>query len=202
MTISFAIIIIFLTKEKFFQSEIETQRYQYNYLSNKLSILKRINNKKNNCNVIEKFKSIIEVKEQKYSFYCVKRSLFIGKKPTKEKYIHFTKLSDVLNISNTDVIEIEHLKDLPDSSEQNPQVVLIKNHIDETLRKDFYGIIITTHYFDIKGNAKIYGILYSSYPNNREERNITFRNDVILNLENKYAYWEEMSSSRNMLNNE
>ncbi|MCO4166183.1 hypothetical protein L1M14_01245 [Actinobacillus suis] len=74
--------------------------------------------------------------------------------------------------------------------------------IDETLSQDFYGIIITNHYFDIKGNAKFYGILYSSYDNNREERNITFKKNVVLNLENKYAHWQELPDSRNMLNNE
>ncbi|AFU19743.1 DUF2572 family protein [Actinobacillus suis] len=210
ITISFVLTIILVTKEKFIQSEIKTQHYQRHYLSEKLSILEKIRSKNSNCNLIKPEQLIldriaevkIETEEQKYSFYCIKNSLFVGKKPTKEKYIHFSQLSDVLDISHADIIEIEHLNELPKSSEQDPKIVLVMRDIDETLSQDFYGIIITNHYFDIKGNAKFYGILYSSYDNNREERNITFKKNVVLNLENKYAHWQELPDSRNMLNNE
>lgn len=213
ITISVVISIILLTKEKFIQSEIKTQSYQYNYLSERLSILEKLNKQHLNCKRIKDTPPIntlntqvaevkVATKKQKYSFYCIKKSLFIGKRPTKEKYIHFSRLADVLNLANTEISEITHLNELPVTSEQDPKIVLVKGDINETLNQDFYGIIITSHHFDIKGTAKIYGILYSSYDNNREERNITFKKSVILNLENKYAYWEELPSSRNMLNNE
>lgn len=209
LTISFVMTIILLTKEKFIQSETKTQNYQMNYLSEKFSILTKLNKQPFSCNQIKDYPIMtkntevkIETGNQKYAVYCVKKSLFIGKTPTKEKYIHFKRLADVLDLTNVEIIEIAHLDELPASTEQDPKIVLAKGVIDETLNQDFYGIIITAYYFDIKGSTKFYGTLYSSYDNNREERNMTFKKKVILNLENKYTYWQELSSSRNMLNNE
>ncbi|WGE58661.1 DUF2572 family protein [Actinobacillus equuli] len=209
LTISFVMTIMLLTKEKFIHSEIKTQNYQNNYLSEKLSVLTKLNRQPISCSQIKDrpiMTKTTEVKiesgNQKYTIYCAKKSLFVEKIPTKEKYIHFKRLADVLDIANTEITEIEHLDELPASSEQDPKIVLAKGAIDETLNQDFYGIIITDYYFDIKGSAKFYGILYSSYDNNREERNMTFKKKVILNLENKYTHWQELPSSRNMLNNE
>ena len=78
----------------------------------------------------------------------------------------------------------------------------LKNKIDEKLDKDFYGIIITQDYFDITGKGKIYGALYSSFDNVREERNLTFKKSVIANLDNKFSIWQEIPYSRNVLKND
>ncbi len=74
------------------------------------------------------------------------------------------------------------------------------NDIDENLPQDFYGIVITDYLFDIRGK-KMYGVLYSSYDNAREERNLTFRRAVINNLENKYSYWKYLPNSENSIGN-
>lgn len=76
--------------------------------------------------------------------------------------------------------------------------MIAQNEINENLPEDFYGIVITDYLFDITGK-KMYGTLYSSYDNARKERNLTFKKEVIRQLEAKYSYWRYLANSENMI---
>ena len=78
---------------------------------------------------------------------------------------------------------------------------MYKRQIEERLDEHFYGIIITDYYFDITGSKRVYGVLYSTFDNEREERNLTFRRAVVDNLEKKYSKWHLVPNSKNILNN-
>ncbi|WP_150540061.1 DUF2572 family protein [Actinobacillus vicugnae] len=203
VTLSFITSAILLTKEKFIQSELKTQYYQKSYIDNKFHLFNQTAyHIQPNCNAAKTEKITIASNGQMQNTYCIRKSLFVGKIPSSQKYIHFTNINEVLDLSHAEFFEVNHLDELPPSSEQAPKIVLVKGELDETLHRNFYGIIITHHLFNIKGNAKFYGILYSSYDNYREERNMVFKKNVILNLDKKYAYWEPLPFSRNMLNAE
>ncbi|MGX2948411.1 DUF2572 family protein, partial [Frederiksenia canicola] len=97
------------------------------------------------------------------------------------------------------IYRIHSLSELPKSSESNPQVVIALNDIDGALQENFYGIIITDYYFDVRGKYKIFGALYSSFNNQREERNLTYRRKVIDNIEQHFSHWEYLENSRHLL---
>ena len=87
------------------------------------------------------------------------------------------------------------MSELPETTISTPKIVVAKNAIDEKLEKNFYGIIITDYYFDITGSKKIYGVLYSSFDNLREERNLTFSRTVVENIAARYAHWTRLPYS-------
>ena len=87
------------------------------------------------------------------------------------------------------------MSELPDTTLSTPKIVVAKNAIDEKLEKNFYGVIITDYYFDITGSKKIYGVLYSSFDNLREERNLTFSRAVVENIAARYAHWTRLPYS-------
>ena len=87
------------------------------------------------------------------------------------------------------------MSELPDTTLSTPKIVVAKNAIDEKLEKNFYGVIITDYYFDITGSKKIYGVLYSSFDNLREERNLTFSRAVVENIATHYADWTRLPYS-------
>ena len=99
------------------------------------------------------------------------------------------------------IIYINSLSELPKNSEDDPKIVVAKKAIEERLDEHFYGIIITDYHFDITGSKKVYGVLYSTFDNEREERNLTFRKAVVDNLEQKYSKWYLVPNSKNILNN-
>ncbi|VEI47672.1 Uncharacterised protein [Actinobacillus equuli] len=89
--------IILLTKEKFIQSEIKTQSYQYNYLSERLSILEKLNKQHLNCKQIKDTPPIntlntqvaevkVATKKQKYSFIVLKKAYLLASDRLKKIY--------------------------------------------------------------------------------------------------------------------
>lgn len=203
MTLSAALFALFLTKDKFISQERLAINYYQDYLLNKVSLIGLNKEEKDDvCKKNKKEKVILKMREDYYQFACKKNNLFSGGKPTKDKYIEFDRLEDVLDLTaeHIEVYHISSLSELPESSEQDPKIVVLKNEIDERLEKTFYGIIITDFYFDFTGRYNIYGVLYSSFDNRREERRLSFRKSVIDNLEEKYSYWRYLSYSRNLFN--
>lgn len=200
--------ILFVTKDKWINQQNITHFYNEKYLSDKYHFLSLYQEDKNQrCQKLQKEKIIqTDLSPQKlnflqYEFECQFNSLFKDKKPTKEKYISFTQLSDyldLLNVPQREIYRIRALSELPKSREDDPKIVIAQNEINENLPEDFYGIVITDYLFDITGK-KMYGTLYSSYDNARKERNLTFKKEVIRQLEAKYSYWRYLANSENMI---
>lgn len=200
--------ILFLSKDKFILQQNMTIFYNEKSVFDKYAFLSFYPNDKNHiCQKLKKpIISQADLTSKKhyflqYQFSCQFNSLFKDKKPTKEKYISFTQLDNYLDLSNVPQQEIHFIRsfaDLPPSSESEPKIVIAQNAIDENLPNHFYGIVITDYLFDIKGK-KMYGTLYSSYDNEREERNLTFKKEVLAKLEEKYSYWQYLSRSEHML---
>lgn len=192
---------IFVAKENFIYQESMSLNDYNEYLNQQLSLKNKIKPK---CEEYKKEIVTEIIDKLHYTYYCDKKSLFVKPKPTKEKYISIDNIENWLDITTyrNEITYISSLSELPESSEINPKIVMTKNKIDEKLEKNFYGIIITDYYFDIKGDKKIYGVIYSSFDNEREERNLTFRRKVIDNLDNKFSVWQEKPHSRNLLNND
>lgn len=138
-----------------------------------------------------------------YSFHCRSESIFIKPKPTREKYIQFDNIQALLDIQSyqDQIVYIRSLQELPESSITNPKIVIALNEIDEKLMRDFYGVIITEFHFDITGR-QFYGVLYSSYPNNPKERNLTYLRAVVDNIEQQFSSWSYLPYSKNVLPNE
>lgn len=208
--ISSILSILFLSKDKFIQQESISHFYAEKYLFDKQHLLSfYLKNKDKLC---QQFKKELITQQDlsanssyfmEYQFNCQFHSLFKDKKPTRDKYIHFTQLEDFIDLSNVkkeDIYLINSLSELPPTTRNEPKIVIAQNDIDENLPKNFYGIVITDYLFDIRGK-KMYGVLYSSYNNAREERNLTFRRSVINNLENKYSYWKYLPNSENSIGN-
>ncbi|MEG9544547.1 DUF2572 domain-containing protein [Mannheimia sp. HC-2023] len=206
--ISSILAILFLTKEKWISQQNITQFYSEKYLADKYHFLALYKEDKNKlCQKLKKDMIIqSDFSPQKlnflqYQFECQFNSLFRDKKPTKEKYIPFVQSSDYLDLANVpsqEIYTIRTLSELPPSSEDNPKIVIAQNEINENLPQDFYGIVITDYLFDITGK-KMYGALYSSFDNAREERNLTFKKEVISQLEAKYSYWQYLPHSENTI---
>lgn len=200
--------ILFLTKEKWIAQQNVSHFYSEKYLLDKYHFLSLYKEDKNKlCQNIQKEKitqsdfSSKKFHFLQYQFECQFNSLFRNKRPTKEKYIPFTQLSDYLDLENVptqEIYTIRSLSELPQSSEDNPKIVIAQNAINENLPQDFYGIVITDYLFDITGK-KMYGTLYSSFDNAREERNLTFKREVITKLEEKYSYWKYLPYSENII---
>ncbi|OOH91458.1 hypothetical protein BMT54_02120 [Pasteurellaceae bacterium 15-036681] len=195
--------LIFLFKDDLISREKITQNYYQNYLNSKLKVFDKIKqNKQQECEHQKKEKIVFEFEKIKYQFNCVQTSLFIQPKPTRDKYIAVDDIHRWLDLDTYQqaVVYIKSLAELPNSSEQAPRIAIALNDIDENITKDFYGIIITDYYFDIKGSRKMYGVLYSSFDNAREERNLTYRRAVVDNLEKMHSQWHYLTHSQTILN--
>lgn len=200
--------LLFLSKDKFIRQEKLSGFYSEKYLSDKFHLLSLYKQDKGEiCRHFQKASitqtdlSTQKAYFTKYQFTCRFNSLFKDKKPTKEKYIRFAKLEDYLDLSNVkreEIYFIRSLAELPESTLESPKIVVAQNEINETLPQNFYGIVITDYLFDITGK-RMYGTLYSSYDNEREERNLTFKKEVLANLEMKYSYWDYLPNSANLL---
>ncbi|MFA9488924.1 MULTISPECIES: DUF2572 family protein [unclassified Mannheimia] len=199
---------LFLTKEKWIAQQNIIHFYSEKYLNDKYHLLSLYKEDKNIlCQQVKK-ENVTQVDFSsnklmflQYQFECQFNSVFKQGRPTREKYIPFTRISDHLDFTNVpknEIYTIQNLSELPLSREDNPKIVIAKNDINESLPKDFYGIVITDYLFDITGK-KMYGILYSSFNNAREERNLTFKREVIAKLEEKYSYWKYLTHSENII---
>lgn len=195
--------IVFFSRDHWLHQEKTSLGDYHRYLSHQLKLKDSI---KSSPLCTEQKSKIIKIEIDGYIFRygCEKQSVFVKPKPTKEKYIPINKIEDWLDTDTfkSEISYITSLSELPQSTEKSPKIVITKNAIDERLDQHFYGIIITEHYFDITGSKKIYGALYSSFDNEREERNLTFRKAVIDNIDNQYAKWHLLPYSRSLFINE
>ena len=193
--------LLFLTKENWLRQESVVNGYYQQYLSSKLALLKTVN--QDQCATNKKEMIEEKIGEIIYSYQCEMSSLFIKPKPTKDKYIAVDNIENWLDLNNyaSQIIYINSLSELPKNSEGDPKIVVAKKAIEEKLDEHFYGIIITDYHFDITGSKRVYGVLYSTFDNEREERNLTFRRAVVDNLEKKYSKWHLVPNSKNILNN-
>lgn len=203
LIISSLLSLLFLTKDQWLHQEKTSLGDYQRYLSHQLPLAQSITEKPQ-CETEKKPVIQTENNGLVYRYGCEKQTVFIQPKPTKEKYIAVKNIRDWLDIDTfkEQISYIHSLSELPKSSEKEPKIVIAQNAINERLDENFYGIIITEHYFDITGNKKIYGALYSRFDNTREERNLTFRKAVIDNIENQYAKWHLLPYSRSLFLNE
>lgn len=200
--------VLFLSKDKWISQQNVSTFYAEKYLADKHKLLAVYPEDKNKICEDQKKEMITQEDLNAISFYflqyqfsCLFHSLFKDKKPSKEKYISFSDLKEYLDLANVpsdEIYRIRSFSELPPSSENNPKIVIAQNEINENLPSDFYGIVITDYLFDITGK-KMYGTLYSSFDNAREERNLTFKKEVMANLESKYSYWRYLAGSENLL---
>ncbi|MGX2968138.1 DUF2572 family protein [Ursidibacter sp. B-7004-1] len=199
--------LLFLFQQDILYRDRYTQNIYHQYLNQKYQLLpelrKSLPERDNECNQNKKEKIIKQAGDIQYQYSCDFKSIFIQPKPTKDKYIQVDNILNWLDLKTYQAAlhYVSSLDELPHSSENDPQIVIMQNDIDESLKKDFYGIIITDYYFDIKGK-KIYGVLYSSYNNLREERNLTYKRSVVDTIEKQFSYWQYLPNSRNILAND
>ena len=77
---------------------------------------------------------------------------------------------------------------------------MAKKAIEERLDEQFLRHYYYRLPFDITGSKRVYGVLYSTFDNEREERNLTFRRAVVDNLEKKYSKMASGAEFKNILN--
>ncbi|HDL3873177.1 TPA: DUF2572 domain-containing protein, partial [Mannheimia haemolytica] len=101
--ISTILSVLFLSKEKWLGQQNITHFYREKYLSDQYNFLALYPQDKTQiCQKFQKEQISQEDLSDKqfrflqYQFACQFHSLFKDKKPTKEKYIHFTRLADYL----------------------------------------------------------------------------------------------------------
>lgn len=204
MLLSGLLMLIFFSKEQILHYQKVTHNEYYHYLEDRFQLadIMKSGNNDEDCQLQKKEEVIKKHKKIKFSFLCRFSSIFLNRKPeTTEKYIAFSNIEDYLDIPTYQdkVFYIRSLKELPPSSIDNPKIVFVLNSIDESLAKDFYGVIITQHYFHIAGkHKKVYGVLYSSY--NNKAVNIIHNKEVVNNLEQQFSHWEYVPHSKSFLN--
>lgn len=199
-----AISLVFFTfHTNWFEKENMTQRIYRNYISQRLDMAEKIKEDPEKQCQNEKQETIsYQVGTFYYSFHCQLNSLFVNIKKQNKKFISFENIEDWLDVDRfkSNIYFIRSLSELPISSEIEPKIVRTLQDIDERLTQDFYGIIITDHYFNFT-DKKIYGTVYSSYPSNDpNRRNLSFKSQVIQRLNDKYTEWHYLPSSRNTQN--
>lgn len=204
MLLSGLLMLLFFSKEQIIHYQKVTHNEYFHYLKDRfqlIDVMKYGNNNKD-CQLQKKEEVTKKHKKIKFSFLCRFSSIFLDRKPeTKEKYIAFSNIKDYLDIDKyqNEIFYIRSLKELPPSSIDNPKIAFALNSIDGSLIKDFYGIIITEHYFNLSGKHNIYGALYSSYHN--KDVNIVHKKEVVNNLEKQFSRWEYVPHSKSFLNN-
>ncbi|QLB20881.1 hypothetical protein A6B43_04740 [Vespertiliibacter pulmonis] len=199
LLLSILFTLLFITKDDMLSEKKITHNYHYQYLNNNFNLIIDLKRDENIlCSQLQKEK----IQFLNYSFNCIKKSFFI-KKPTKS-YIEYQQIRQYLNSDDykDNIYLISKLDELPLTSIDNPKIVKVLDDIDGELPNHFYGIIITDNYFDIKGRYNIYGVLYSSYDNKRKERNISYKKEVIENIDNQLSSWSYLSHSKSLLSNE
>ncbi len=206
LLVSFVIIsgllaLLFLSKNVLLDREKLSHYFYQDYLTDKFKLIDQVHLDENQlCREQQKPVIRFTFKFLDYRFHCENYSIFIQPKPTQDKYIAVDDIRQWLDIDkyHADIVFIRSLKDLPESSESHPKIVIALQEINERLDRDFYGIMITDFYFDITGR-RFYGALYSSYDNAREERNLSYRRAVIDNIEKRFSDWRYLPNSRNLL---
>lgn len=199
------VLLIFMNKSDWLGSEKVTQNFYQRYLSDKLNLIEQVKQDvQTGCKTEKQSEITVKLDTFIYSYYCENNAFFIKPKPTKEKFIWVDDIKVWLDIERYEqqIVFIRSLSELPASSEDNPQVVMTLNDIDERLQRDFYGIVITPHYFNFT-DKKIYGTIYSSdRRNDQNRRNLSYKRGVIERLEQRFSSWDYLPNSRNVLRNE
>ncbi len=198
--LSCILVVLFVSKDNLIHTEKITQYTYHQYLVKKFNLIETLQKDKNIlCRYPPKNNP---TSDQNFTFFCKKTTIF-KTELTAKKYVFFNDIRNFLDIDSyqSSIIHIRSLADLPKTSRSKPIIVIADTPIDERLKHNFYGIIITNHYFDITGK-KFYGKLYSSHDNQREERNLSYNKTVIKKLKKKYAIWSYLPHSQNMLNEE
>lgn len=195
---------LFFSREKLLANERFTQALQKHYLSEQLKLNELLKlDKQQTCREQRKDTVVYRLKELTYAFHCDFSSLFLYK-PTKEKYIQVDRFEQWLNLADYagSIHYINALDELPSSTEHSPKIVRVMQPINARLTQDFYGIIMTDYPFYFT-DRKIYGVLYSTHPeNNITRRNLSFKRSVIQNLEQQFSYWSFLPHSQSLLFNE
>ncbi len=192
--------ILFIAKDNLIHTEKITQYSYHQYLIRKFNLIDIFQKDKNIlCQKYKKEKINIKISGQILEFFCKSQTIF-KTEPTTKKYVAFNDIQKYLNIDRyqSSIIHIQSLADLPKTTRTKPIIVIANAPIDERLKRNFYGIIITNHYFDITGK-KFYGKLYSYYDNQREERNLSYNKTVIKYIKKRYADWSYLPHSQNIL---
>lgn len=199
IVLSILLTFLFITKDDILSEKKITHNYHYQHLNDNYNLISEIRRDEDIvCSQLKKEKIVFS----SYSFNCIKRSFFV-KKPTKS-YVEYQQISQYLNNDDykDNIYLIDKLEEFPLTSIDNPKIVKVLDNIDGELPNHFYGIIITDNYFDIKGRYNLYGVLYSSYDNKRKERNISYKKEVIENIENQLSSWSYLAHSKSLLSNE
>ncbi|MGQ8821318.1 DUF2572 family protein [Bibersteinia trehalosi] len=198
-------ITLFLNKGYIIVNENISQNNYINYLAEKMWLIEfQKINKEQECSIQKKPTTSLNKKHLTFSFHCQFHSIFIQPKPTKEKYILVENINDWLDINAYQhvIYPIASLDDLPESSEENPKIVRITQNIDGRLMQPFYGIVITDYLFNFT-DQRIYGTIYSSNnANDPNRRNLSYKRNVIQNIERDYSNWRYLPKSANTLNHE
>lgn len=187
---------VFISRDNLIKQEKLSLLYYQKYLENRFNLVDLLSIDKLDelCKIQQTEKGKVELDRLNYYFSC--HSLFLNMKEVRKKYIQIENIKKLIHLemAKDNIYVISSLADLPESGLSNPQIVILKNAINEQLDKDFYGIIITDYPLSITGR-KIYGTVYSSYKNG--DRNLTYKKEVIENLQNRY--WHYQPHSRNLL---
>ncbi len=195
------LLLLFLNKDNGLKIEKVTQNEYRHYLIKKFNLANYLKKDKNQlCQHYRKDELKLKVSGLIYQLSCKNKHIFI-KEPSSKKYVSFTDIQQFLDLDEykKEIIHIKTLDDLPKTSRTRPRIVIADNDIDGRLKRNFYGIIITDHYFDITGR-KFYGKLYSSYDNAREERNLSYNKTVIKNIKIEYGRWSYILNTQHLLN--
>lgn len=200
MSLSGVLTLIFLAREKFIGYERHSNHYYQQYLTDKMALFKRSAlDEDNECRQTKRNEINVELTHSVYQFYCEQSSFFIGNLPSK-KTVVFEQISDYLRLNETiPITQINTLAELPPTSSTEPKIVVVTQDIDEKLTRDFYGILITQHYFNLKNGAKMYGVLYTTQESDKSNRYVTYSREVVKYFDEHYSIWHFLPYSRNLL---
>lgn len=198
-------VILFINRDYFINNENISQNNYQNYLSDKLWLIEYNKiDKELECKKQKKETIYFRFNDLTYSFHCQFSSIYIKPKPTKEKYIFVENITDWLDVKayQQQIFPIYSLDELPETSEENPKIIQVMQDIDQRLTQPFYGIVITDYLFNFT-DKRIYGTIYSSHSgNDPNRRNLSYKKNVIQNIERDYSNWHYLSHSNSLLNDE
>ncbi len=200
ITSLFLLMIVFLlffnSKDRFISQERYIGNGYANYLKSRLALSKYLDQV--DC-PFESSDFSESIQQLNYNYHCTKNGLFRKKPPTK-KHIKTDDINQHIDISQVKFY-IDDLRLLPDSSINNPKVVVLSREMAGKLEKDFYGIIITSYPFKLGLGSKFYGVLYSPFEIDKNtSRYITFNKSVIAKITADYTHY--LLNSKNLIHAE
>lgn len=189
-------LIFFNAKDELISQQKYIQNNDINYLKSRLSLSKHLEQVECPFEISDFSENIQQLN---YNYHCAKNGLFRKKPPTK-KHIKTDDINQHIDISQVKIY-IDDLSLLPDSSINNPKVVVLNREVTGKLDKDFYGIIITSYPFTLGLGSKFYGTLYSPFEIDKNtSRYITFNKSVIAKMIADYTHY--LPNSKNLINAE